>query len=42
MVKMIKIVLYITGFVLIAGTGMWFEFHSGDYVRLEKQLSHKK
>jgi hypothetical protein len=39
---MFKIVLYITGFVLIVGTGMWFELHSGDYVRIEQQIAKKK
>jgi hypothetical protein len=34
---MFKVILYIAGFMMIIGVGMWFEFHSGDYPRLENK-----
>lgn len=34
---MLKVIFYILGIVLIVGVGVWFEFNSGDYPRLEQK-----
>jgi len=39
---MIKIIFYVLGIVLVVGLGVWFEFNSGDYPRLEQKANQYK
>lgn len=41
MKKLVKIILYISGFALIIGVGIWSELNSGNYPRIEKEISKK-
>jgi len=34
---MFKVILYIAGFIMIIGVGMWFEYQTGDYSRLQNK-----